>query len=92
MCFVGARPVPDVLRGGGGGVAHAGPEIMQSLENVGVAPQQARHKDAEEEDHEGQDEYKSNQGASTPFGRALQTSRATAKTLRSTFWELVHDW
>ncbi len=39
----------------GGGVTHACAQLVQRAQDVGVAPQQARHQDAEHENHERRD-------------------------------------
>jgi hypothetical protein len=43
----------------GGGVAHPGPQLMQCLQNVGMAPEKAGDENSQEQDYKGQEEYES---------------------------------
>jgi hypothetical protein len=48
----------------GGGVAHPGPQFMQRLQNVGMAPEKAGDENSQEQDYKGQEEYESKQDVS----------------------------
>jgi hypothetical protein len=63
----GGMLVPLVVEAGrraGGGVTDPGTQVVECLQNVGVAPEQAGNQNPQDQDHECQEEYESKHDAS----------------------------
>jgi hypothetical protein len=71
--------VRDGLGLGGNRVSHTSAEIVQRLENIGVAPEKARNKHPKEQDDERQDQNKSYQNVSFASEWRGSPQRATTR-------------